>query len=158
MNLLKAIKAFFLVLKDSSNFDKLKVKPKEKPSKFQSEHLRLLAMLQSQARFIDFLKEDIAPYSDAEVGLVARDIHKMAGKVIEEVVSIRPISSLDEGHAIVVEEGFDPNEIQLMGQVKGRAPYKGVVRHPGWKALKLQLKESESLVRKDIIHPVEVEV
>ena len=38
--------------------------------------LQLLGMLQSDARILDFFMEDIAPYSDEQIGAAARDVHE----------------------------------------------------------------------------------
>ena len=53
---------------------------------------------------------------------------------------------------------YDSQEISLIGNVRGEAPYKGVLRHPGWKASKLSLPECSVDVRKEILQPAEVEV
>ena len=37
--------------------------------------LRLLALLQQEGRLVDFLEEDLAPYSDVQVGSAVRAIH-----------------------------------------------------------------------------------
>src|SRR6185369_15628181 len=38
--------------------------------------LQLLALFQREGRLIDFLMQDIAPYSDNDVGVVARTVHE----------------------------------------------------------------------------------
>lgn len=38
--------------------------------------LQLLALLQHEGRFIDFLEEDLDPHSDAQIGAAVRAIHK----------------------------------------------------------------------------------
>jgi hypothetical protein len=47
----------------------------------RSEALTLLATLQREARFVDFIKESLEGYSDAQIGAVARDVHRDCGKV-----------------------------------------------------------------------------
>jgi len=46
--------------------------------------LQLLSILQKDARFIDFIKEDIAAYSDADIGVAARVVHEGCNKAINE--------------------------------------------------------------------------
>src|SRR5688500_1390014 len=54
------------------------------PSKaVRSEAITLLAALQREGRLVDFLKESLADYSDAQIGAVARDLHRDCGKVVE---------------------------------------------------------------------------
>ena len=114
--------------------------------------------MQHSARFIDFIKEDISAYSDQEVGAVVRDIHKNCAKLLEDVVAIKPLNKDEEGSVITVPMHYDSQEISLIGNVRGEAPYKGVLRHPGWKASKLSLPECSVDVRKEILQPAEVEV
>ncbi len=52
--------------------------------------LRLLALLQQEGRLIDFLEEDIEPYSDAQVGAAVRAIHAGCRKALHERMRDRP--------------------------------------------------------------------
>jgi hypothetical protein len=158
MSIVAAFKAFFWALKNPKAFEEKTKKITEKKPKPALDHLRLLSMMQHSARFIDFIKEDISAYSDQEVGVVVRDIHKNCAKLLEEVVAIRPISKDEEGSAFIVPVHYDSQEISLIGNIRGEPPYKGVLRHPGWKASKLSLPECSMDVRKEIIQLAEVEV
>ncbi|OYV18887.1 MAG: hypothetical protein CG438_948, partial [Methylococcaceae bacterium NSP1-1] len=42
--------------------------------------LQLLGLLQKEARFIDFIREDITSYSDADIGVAARVVHEGCNK------------------------------------------------------------------------------
>src|SRR3954453_499810 len=42
------------------------------PEKVHASGLAVLAMLQREGRLIDFLQEEVAPFSDADVGAAAR--------------------------------------------------------------------------------------
>ena len=44
--------------------------------------LQLLGLLQREARILDFFMEDIAPYSDEQVGAAARDVHEKTRDVL----------------------------------------------------------------------------
>src|SRR5687768_17051821 len=48
--------------------------PAVKQAPLRSEALTLLAVLQREARLVDFLKEPIAGYDDAQVGAAVREI------------------------------------------------------------------------------------
>ncbi len=56
-----------------------------------SSHLRLLHYLQQASRLIDFLKEDIHTFNDAQVGAAVRKIHQDCAQAIEELVAIRAL-------------------------------------------------------------------
>jgi hypothetical protein len=46
--------------------------------------LQLLGLLQRDARFVDFVEEDIARYADAEIGAAARLVHDGCRAVLRE--------------------------------------------------------------------------
>jgi hypothetical protein len=121
-------------------------------------HLRLLALLQSSGRLIDFLKEDISSFSDAQVGAAVRQIHRECGKSLEEMVTIRPIMDEAEGTAIKVVAGYDPAQVKVVGKLAGGPPYSGVLVHKGWKAHKRSLPKVSALHCADVLAPAEVEV
>jgi len=121
-------------------------------------HLRLLALLQSQARLLDFLQEDLSSYNDAEIGAAVRKIHADASKVLEEHVTLRPLITEAEGAAIQIPPGFDPRHYKVVGKVKGNPPYTGTVIHRGWKAHKESLPRSVQEDAKGIVAPAEIEV
>ena len=53
--------------------------------------LQLLALLQRESRFVDFLQEDIAAYSDADVGGAARLLHGGARKVLKDTFDLEVV-------------------------------------------------------------------
>ena len=56
-------------------------------------------------------------------------------------------------------EGFDAYEIRLTGNVTGNPPFKGALRHRGWKITNIDLpRRVEGREEKWIIAPAEVEV
>src|SRR4051812_30127509 len=62
--------------------------------------LQLLALLQREARLVDFLEEDIAGFSDAEVGAAARVVHEGGRRVLRENFSLEPVRREAEGAAL----------------------------------------------------------
>lgn len=159
MSLILAFRAFIRALKHPNaarNF--LAPPPKKKEPLAEEGHLRLLALLQHEGRLIDFLKEDLSGCSDAQIGAVVRKIHADCGKSLEEAVTVRPLLDEAEGMETTVAEGFDPAFIKLIGQVKGKPPYKGVIRHRGWKAHKLSLPKAIGEQKRDVLWPAEIEV
>ena len=99
----------------------------------RSEALTLLAVLQREARLVDFLKESIGAYSDAQIGAAVRDVHRDAAAALERMFAIRPLRQQEENSAVDVPAGFDANQIRLTGNVSGEPPYSGKLRHHGWR-------------------------
>lgn len=121
-------------------------------------HLRLLASLQRNGRLVDFLKEDISGFEDAQIGAAVRKIHEDCGKSLEDLVTIRPVLEEKEGSAINVPRGYDPSNIKVVGKVKGEPPFTGVLVHRGWKAHKRSLPKQVGEIATEVICPAEIEV
>jgi hypothetical protein len=136
-------------------------RPEPKPKKLpaRSEAVTLLATLQREGRFIDFIKEPLGEYSDAQIGAAVRDVHRDCGEVLERLFGLQPIVSEVEGAQIEVPAGFDAGRYQLSGKVAGQPPFRGRLRHHGWEAARQELASwsgSESAAR--TVAPVEVEL
>ncbi|HVR53155.1 MAG TPA: DUF2760 domain-containing protein [Pseudorhodoferax sp.] len=101
--------------------------------------LQLLGVLQREARFVDFLQEDIAPYSDAEVGGAARLLHGGARKALRETFDLEPVRAEAEGSRLTLPAGFDAAAVRLTGNVVGQAPFTGTLQHKGWRATAVRL-------------------
>jgi hypothetical protein len=120
--------------------------------------LHLLGVLQREGRFVDFLQEEIEMYEDDQIGAAVRNIHSSCRKAIAKSLPVTPIAKGDEGESITVEKGFDPDAIKLTGRVTGEPPFKGVIRHKGWRAQKLELPDLSAIKDPTIIAPAEVEI
>lgn len=132
------------------------VKPKP-PAR--SDSLTLLATLQREARFVDFIKEPLDQYSDAQIGAAARSVHHDCRAVLDRIFVIQPISTAEEGAELEVPAGFDPGRWRLTGNVRGEPPVRGQMVHHGWQASKCELPVwSGSRESALIIAPVEVEL
>lgn len=159
MGLVLACKAFFKAFKEPEKAKQFleDQKPKQLET-FDPSHLRLLAYLQQGGRLIDFLKEDLSAFSDAQVGAAVRKIHQDCAQSLEELVTVRPLRDEQEGAAIHIPKGFDPAEIKVVGKVKGEPPFTGVLLHRGWKAHKRSLPKKTGEQTPEVICPAEVEV
>jgi hypothetical protein len=120
--------------------------------------LHLLGVLQREGRFVDFLQEEIEVYEDDQIGAAVRNIHSSCRKVINKNLPIKPIAEGNEGEQITVEKGFDPDAIKLTGRVTGEPPFRGIIRHKGWRAQKLELPDLSAIKDPTIISPAEVEI
>ena len=135
-------------------------KPAPKPQKpIRSEAVTLLAALQREARFLDFIKEPLDGYADAQVGAAARDVHRDCGSVIERMFAVAALMTEEEESQVEVPAGFDSGKYHLTGNVTGEAPFKGRLMHPGWQATKCDVPQwSGSNQAATIIAPAEVEL
>jgi hypothetical protein len=125
----------------------------------RSEALDLLAALQREARFVDFVKEDLGAYSDAQIAAAVRDVHRDCRSVVERVFAPVPVVEAAEGSELSVPTGNEAAAFKLVGQVVGQPPFRGKLCHHGWKATRSELPAwTGSAEAARIIAPAEVEV
>lgn len=120
--------------------------PPPSPERVHASGLALLAALQREGRLVDFLQQDVAGFSDADVGAAARVIHEGCRRVLQQWVELQPAIAESEGSSLTLPAGFDAHRIRITGQVTGQPPFHGTVRHHGWVASKVRFPTlSESL-------------
>jgi hypothetical protein len=125
----------------------------------RSEAITLLAALQREARFVDFILESLAGYSDAQIGAAARDVHRDCGAVLKRMFALRPVVTDEEGKEVEVPAGFDAGRWRLTGNVTGEPPFNGRLVHPGWEATICELPTwSGKADAAKIVAPAEVEL
>lgn len=115
--------------------------PPPKKKSGRSDALNLLAMLQREARLVDFLQEPIAEYSDAQIGAAVRDVHRDGAAVLDRVFGLRPVRDEAEGSLVEVPGDFDAARLRFTGQVADRPPFRGALAHHGWLATRCALPE-----------------
>ncbi len=120
--------------------------------------LALLALLQREGRLVDFLQEDIEEFDDADIGAAVRDIHRGCRKVLSDHLTLEAVMPGEEEDSVKVDEGFDPGEIKLVGDVKGEPPFKGVLRHHGWRVTESNFPKLSGDVDRNVLAPAQVEV
>jgi hypothetical protein len=120
--------------------------------------LQLLALLQREGRLIDFTRENLANYSDADIGAAARLVHEGCSKVLREHFTIEPVRQESEGSRITLNEGFDAAAIRLTGNVVGKAPFSGSLSHRGWRAAEVRLPRMAEGHDSTVLAPAEVEL
>ncbi len=113
----------------------------------QAEVVTLLSVFQEKGRFIDFLMDEITPYTDAQVGSVVRAVHQGCKAALNEHFTIEPIAEDDEGSEVRVPEGYSSEEIRLVGNLSGEAPFVGELVHKGWRVTSVKLPR--------VLHPDE---
>lgn len=102
--------------------------------------LQLLALLQREGRFVDFIEQDITTFSDADIGAAARLVHEGCRRALHAHGRIVSVRSEAEGAPLTLERAS--SDVKLVGNVAGSAPYRGVLRHRGWRVEELTLPRS----------------
>jgi hypothetical protein len=128
------------------------------PERAHASGLQLLAALQREGRLVDFLQQDVAGFSDEQVGAAARVVHGGCRKLLHQYLELEPAAKEPEGSSITVPKGFDPQRIRLTGNVAGEPPFRGTVRHHGWVAREIRLPASSESMDPRVLAPAEVEI
>jgi Domain of unknown function (DUF2760) len=129
-------------------------------SRANAEIVHFLAMLQERGRLVDFLMDDINPYSDAQVGAAARVVHAGCRGILQEHFSINPVRTEQEGSMVQVPAEYSADEYRLVGKIVGSAPFSGMLVHRGWKTDMVKLPQllRGTADQLPAIAPAEVEV
>jgi hypothetical protein len=158
----------------ASRVDRLEEAPALPPSKPEPERapevteaeaapdftpaMQLLAIMQREGRFIDFLQEDVASFSDAEIGAAARVVHEGCKRGLADYIDLEPVRKEAEGDAITLAKGFDAARTRVTGNVVGEPPFSGTLAHHGWRVAKIRLPLLADGHDPTIVAPAEVEV
>jgi hypothetical protein len=179
--LLIAIKVFFRILRDAPFAERaqhllddvtpppssttplpptaMRPTPTAPAAPVRSDALALLSVLQREARLIDFLKEDITPYADAQVGAAVRDVHRDAAAALDRLFALKPVLDQPEGADVAIPGAVDSARLRLVGNLGGSPPSRGRLQHAGWQATKVELPQfTGSADTAKIVAPAEVEV
>ncbi len=119
--------------------------------------LQMLSILQRDSRLIDFVMEDIAPYSDDQVGAAVRTLHDQCRDALTRYVQLQPVIDSVEGTYTRTPAG-DASALKFVGNVPAGTPAGGVLRHKGWRAAKVDLPPVNPRADAAIIAPAEIEV
>src|SRR5438067_2037976 len=128
------------------------------PPKPSGAALRMLALLQEEARLVDFLLEDISGLPDAQIGQAVRKVHQDAQAALKQHAVIEQILSGNEGDTTTVPKGFDPSAVRVVGNVTGEPPFTGQIQHPGWRVKELKLASPPAGADEFVLQPAEVQI
>ena len=128
------------------------------PEKSHAAGLALLALLQREGRLIDFLREDVSSFTDADIGAAARVVHAGSRKVVDQYLTLEPVLKEAEGEMVTVPVGFNAERIRLTGNVAGQPPFRGALKHHGWVATSIRLPAVSPALDPRVIAPAEVEL
>ena len=88
-----------------------------------------------------------------------RELHASCRKVLAQYVTLEPIIDGEEDGPVTVEEGFDPASVKLVGNVAGRPPLRGLLRHRGWRVAGTNLPSLPAQgAGRAVVAPAEVEI
>ena len=164
-----AIRSFFSLLFSGSLPDSVLAKlglarrgapkPQAAPAAVRASDgaVQLLSILQRDSRLVDFIMEDIAGYSDEQVGAAVRGLHDQARESLSRYVKLDPVIDGVEG-TFTKPAVSDPAAVKFIGNVPAGKPTGGLLRHKGWRAGKIDLPALNPKQDASIIAPAEIEI
>ena len=132
-----------------------------KPPKPSGAALRMLALLQAEARLVDFLLEDIQGTTKEQleqIGAAVLKVHKDAQNALKRFAVIENVLPGNEGDTTTVPKGFDPSAIRVIGNVTGEPPFTGQIQHPGWRVKELKVAPPPEGADEFVLQPAEVQI
>jgi hypothetical protein len=135
-----------------------RAKAAEPAEKVNASGLMLLAAFQREGRLVDFLQQDAAGFSDEDIGAAARVVHSGCRKILRQFFDLSPAAPGAEGAPMSVPAGFDTERIRLTGNVSGKPPFKGALKHHGWIATQVRMPAIADNFDPRVIAPAEVEL
>lgn len=127
------------------------------PSDTTDRATQMLSLLQRDGRLLDFLMEDLGSYQDAQIGAAARDVHAGCRQMLARYFTLAPVLDDEEGQPTTLDRDIDPARVKVVGNVAGQPPYRGILRHRGWEATRVELPPLPAAGR-TILAPAEVEI
>src|SRR4051812_29038526 len=118
--------------------------------------LQLLALLQREGRFVDFVQQELASFGDADIGAAARVVHEGCRRAIRAHARVSSVRKEAEGSPMTLEQASD--DVKLVGNVAGSAPFRGVLRHRGWRIEELSLPTVVGAHDPTLVAPAELEL
>ena len=119
--------------------------------------LQMLSIMQRDSRLVDFLMEDIASYSDDQIGAAVRELHDQCRDSIARYVTLAPVIDGVEG-TYAKAPASDASLVKFVGNVPAQPPPGGTLRHKGWRAVKVDLPGLAAKQDASVIAPAEIEI
>jgi hypothetical protein len=157
--------AFVRTARDPAFADKIRAllypPPPEppKPPKPNPEPLRILALLQRDGRFIDFLMtENIQAADDAQIAAALKDLQPKWMATLTKHLDLAPVMPQPENSQVEVPPGFDPSAVRVIGNVTGQPPFRGTLIHAGWRVNAIRVPPPPEGQDEFVLQPAEVEL
>jgi len=132
--------------------------PPPPPERAHASGLLLLSALQREGRLVDFLQQEVAGFSDEDIGAAARVVHGGCRKVLRQYFELEAAAPQAEGEAVTLPAGFDAQRFRLTGNVAGQPPFRGTLKHHGWVAREVRMPVLNEALDSRIVAPAEVEL
>ena len=133
-------------------------KPAPKPVEVRPADgaLQILGILQRDARLIDFLMEDISPYSDEQVGAAVRQVNEQ-GRASLPATSTVARHRRRRRHTPASTSPSGRRHRQADRQrAPGRQAAGGILRHKGWRVERIDLPKPAGDLK--VLAPAEIEI
>jgi hypothetical protein len=102
--------------------------------------------------------EAIQEASNEQIGAGVRELHRESQAVLKEHLTLEPVLPQSEGDVVEAPPGFDPSAIRLTGNVTGQPPFRGVLKHHGWRVRDFTLAAPPEGQDEFVVAPAEVEL
>jgi hypothetical protein len=118
--------------------------------------LQILGILQRDARVVDFLMEDVSPYSDEQVGAAFRQVNEQGRASLQRYATVKPVIDGVTNTRVNVPKA-NGSSIKLIGNVPpdGKAAA-GLLRHNGWRVERIDLPKPAGDLK--VLAPAEIEI
>ncbi|MGL4855150.1 MAG: DUF2760 domain-containing protein [Lentisphaeria bacterium] len=134
MHLLKAIKAFWEVLVAKEQVKEPQSEVTIEMDDFTAGAIFTLNIMQREGRLVDFLMEDLESYTDAQVGVAARQIHRQSSLALRKYFDPGAVVVGVEGKEICLSAQVNLNSIKITGNSAVAGECRGILRHKGWRS------------------------
>jgi hypothetical protein len=78
--------------------------------------------------------------------------------VLGQYFEFEPARTEPEGTIVSIPEGFDAQRNRLTGNVAGKPPFRGTLKHHGWVAKDIRLPALADTIDPRVVAPAEVEL
>lgn len=170
-----AFRAFFAALLNKQAADRIRVALADTPSAIpsraadstpisatklpgsqRSEALTLISALQREARFLDLVQEPLEGYTDAQVGVAARDVLRDAAKTLQRFFAIKKLIDSPEGDSVELPKDPSAARWRIIGPTPSGS--RATLIHSGWLATQCNVPQWTGLSEDALIlAPAEVE-
>ena len=130
----------------------------------QKAYEQLKAKLAKQGLFDEDKKKSLPEFPwkvgviTSPTGAAVRDIHRGCSKVLKDHLTLEAVMPGQEDDKVTIPVGFDPGEVKLVGAVAGEPPFRGVLRHHGWRVTDASLPTLTGEANRNILAPAQVEM
>src|SRR5258705_6499603 len=101
--------------------------------------------------------EDFSSFDDEQVGAAVGSMHDSCRDALVRYVQLAPVIDGVEG-TFTRLASVDPAMVKLIGNVPPQPPPGGILRHKGWRCVKVDLPALQGKQNALIIAPAEVEI